>query len=83
MERQGVADDVAIDLNMEAAQLLAVAILHHPPRLGSPLKIVKDVEGGLLLPVFGDLGTAAGEHQHQQRQAKGQNAFHGVPPINC
>ncbi len=41
----GVADDVAIDLNMEVAQLLAVAILHHPPRLGSsPLKIVKDVE---------------------------------------
>jgi hypothetical protein len=39
---------------------------------------VKDVEGGLLLPVFGDLGAAAGEHQHQQRQAKGQNAFHGV-----
>jgi hypothetical protein len=44
---------------------------------------VKDVEGGLLLPVLGDLGAAAGEHQHQQRQAKGQNAFHGVPPINC
>jgi hypothetical protein len=29
MERQGIADDVAIDLNMEA-QLLAAAILHHP-----------------------------------------------------
>ncbi|SAT38301.1 Uncharacterised protein [Klebsiella pneumoniae] len=83
MERQGIADDVAIDLNMEAAQLLAAAILHHPPCFGSALKIVKDVEGGLLLPVFGDLGAAAGEHQHQQRQAKGQNAFHGVPPINC
>ena len=26
MERQGIADDVAIDLNMEAAQLLAAAI---------------------------------------------------------
>jgi hypothetical protein len=44
---------------------------------------VKDVEGGLLLPVLRDLGAAAGEDQHQQRQAKGQNAFHGVPPINC
>ncbi|SAS67310.1 Uncharacterised protein [Klebsiella variicola] len=83
MERQGVADDVAIDRHMEAAQLLAATILHHSPRLGSPLKIVKDVEGGLLLPVLRDLGAAASEDQHQQRQAKGQNAFHGVPPINC
>ncbi len=38
---------------------------------------MENVEGGLL-PVLRDLGAAAGEDQHQQRQAKGQNAFHGV-----
>jgi hypothetical protein len=38
VERQRIADNVPGNLNVKAADLLAAAILHHPPRFGFPWK---------------------------------------------
>ena len=84
VERQRVANNVAVNGDMEAAQLFAVAILNHPPGFRFALKVVENVQRRLLLPVVGHFGAAARQRQHQQREAKGQNAFHDVrSAVSC
>ncbi len=82
VQRQRIADNVPGNLNVKAADLLAAAILHHPPRFSFTLEVVEDIQPRLLLAILGHLRATACQ-QHRQCQRHHQDTFHFWPPINC
>ena len=65
IQGQRIADNIPGDLDVKTTDLLTAAILHHPPRLGFPLEVSKNIKPWLLLTILCHLGATSG-HQHRQ-----------------